>query len=207
MAKKVERNGTGWKVLVYPTGQPKAPLEVLTCDKLIMATGVTSVPNVPDFNLSSYEGFSFHSVEMGRRNEELTADSVKHVTVVGGHKSALEVVGTCALAGKEVEWLMRADGGGPTWLMPSRNPDGNSLAKMSTVRAMGFVNTSVYRSDRWLNRFLHSGRWWLGTWLIAWFWKYLTGIAHGDKYTKSENGRRLRPQPNKYVMTFCHSSP
>lgn len=164
-----------------------------------MATGVTSVPNVPDFDLRSYEGFSFHSVEMGRRSDELTADSVNHVTIVGGHKSALEVVGTCALAGKKVEWLMRADGGGPTWLMPARDNNGTSLQKMSTLRALGFVNTSVYRSDRWLNRFLH-GRWWIGTWLVNCFWRYLTSVAHGDKYSKSENGRLLRPQPDRYVI-------
>lgn len=136
---------------------------------------------------------------MGRRHKELTADSVNHVTVVGGHKSALEVVGTCAQAGKKVEWLMRADGGGPTWMMPSKNPDGSSLAKMSTIRAIGFTSTSVYRSDRWLNRFLHSRRWWLGTWLITWVWGYMTKMMQGDKYTKSDNGRRLKPQPDRYA--------
>ena len=204
MAQKIERNGAGWKIFVRPTinswtADKSAPAQELTCDKLVLATGITSVPSKPKFDLSSFDGFSFHSVEMGRRHEELTADSVNHVTVVGGHKSALEVVGTCAQAGKKVEWLMRVDGGGPTWLIPARNPDGSALAKFATIRVMSFISSSVYASHRWINRFLHSGRWWLGNWVFNWFWAYMTKMTHGDKYSKSENGRRLKPQPDKYV--------
>jgi dimethylaniline monooxygenase (N-oxide forming) len=204
MALKIEREGTGWKVLIRPTinswtADRNAPLETLTCDKLIFATGITSQPVVPPFNLSSFDGFSFHSVEMGRRHTELTADSVNHVTIVGGHKSALEAVGTCAQAGKKVEWLIRVDGGGPTWMMPSKNPDGSSLAKMSTIRALTMLSSSIYQHGGWLNRFLHSGRWWLGTWLMTLFWSYMTKMMQGDKYSKSENGRRLKPQPDRYV--------
>ena len=120
MALGIERDGTEWKVLARQTingwtADKKAPLQTLTCDKLIMATGITSRPFKPAFDLSSFDGFEFHAVELGQRQAELTANSVNHVTVIGGHKSALEVVGTCAQAGKKVEWLMRADGGGPTW--------------------------------------------------------------------------------------------
>ena len=134
---------------------------------------------------------------MGRRHAELTADSVNHLTVVGGHKSAVEVVGICAQAGKKVEWLMRADGGGPTWLFPSKNPDGSSLAKMATIRAVAVIGLSVYHSNRWLSRFLHSGRWWLGTWLTSWIYSYMTNMMMGDKYSKSENGCRLKPEVGK----------
>jgi hypothetical protein len=204
MAQKIERNGAGWKVFVRPTinswtADKHAPVQELTCDKLVLATGITSVPSMPKFDLSSFDGFSFHSVEMGRRYAELTADSVNHVTIVGGHKSALEAVGTCAQAGKKVEWLMRADGGGPTWLMPAKNPDGSAFAKFSTIRVMSFLSSSVYASHLWINRFLHSGRWWLGTWLFNLFWAFMTKMVHGDKYSKSENGRRLKPQPDRYV--------
>ena len=86
-------------------------------------------------------------------------------------------------------------------LFPSRNPDGSSLAKMSTVRALSVVGLSVYSPRRWLTRFLHSGRWWIGTLLMNWFWKYMTNMMLGDKYSKSENGRRLKPEPDRYVPT------
>jgi hypothetical protein len=85
-------------------------------------------------------------------------------------------------------------------LFPSRNSDGSSLAKMSTVRALSVVGLSVYSPKRWLTRFLHSGRWWIGTLLINWFWKYMTNMMLGNKYSKSENGRRLKPEPDRYAL-------
>ena len=202
MALEIERDGPKWRLLVQTSANgwkadKNAPFQAMTCDKLILATGITSRPITPDLDLSSFTGFSFHSVEMGRRHAELTADSVNHVTVVGGHKSAVEAVGTCAQAGKKVEWLIRADGGGPTWLFPSRNPDGTSLAKLASVRAVSVTGLSVYHSEAWLNRFLHSGRWWIGTRLISQLWSYMTKNMMGDKYLKSENGSRLKPDTDK----------
>jgi dimethylaniline monooxygenase (N-oxide forming) len=193
----IDRNGSGWKVFVRPTGNGKASVEVITCDKLIVCTGITSKPRPIDFDLGSFDGISFHAIEMGKRHTELVTDEIKNVTVVGGHKSALEVVGTCAQAGKNVEWLIREHGGGPTWLMPPRNPDGTAASKMSTKRAISFFSTSVYHSDRWLNRFLHSGRWRVGSYFIARIWNYMTKMMQGDKYSKSENGKKLKPHPEK----------
>ncbi len=89
----VERHGDGWKVFCRPVGDEKAMLDALTCDKLIFATGVTSNPGLPAYDMSRFEGTCYHSIELGRRHPELLSDKVQHVTVIGGHKSALEVVG------------------------------------------------------------------------------------------------------------------
>src|ERR1700761_1679049 len=70
----IERNGSGWKILVRPRGVKEAPLEILTCDKLIMATGLTSRPKLPELDLSKFDGFSFHSADMNWRYKELLAD-------------------------------------------------------------------------------------------------------------------------------------
>lgn len=202
-ATSVERNGNGWKVTVKSTKDEEALFEVFTCDKLIMTTGITSTPKAAPLDLSKFEGISFHAVNMGKRYQDLLTDDIKHVTVVGGHKSALEAVGTCAQAGKKVEWLIRAEGGGPTWMMPAKAPDGSSLAKMTTKRFMGLVSTSLYRSDRWLNRFIFSGKWWLGTWFLNWFWAFMSktvkndAVAKKERYSKNENGEKLRPAPER----------
>ena len=130
---RVERNGPGWKVITRRAGSSTSAIEEITCTKLIVATGITSKPKPVPWDLSRFEGTSFHAIEVGQRQHELLNDKVQHVTVVGGHKSALEAVGACAQAGKKVEWLIRQEGGGPTWMMPARNPDGSSLAKLSTL--------------------------------------------------------------------------
>jgi len=72
--------------------------DALTCDKLIVATGVTSNPGLPPYDMSKFEGTCYHSVELGRRHPELLSDKIQHVTVIGGHKSALEVVGNTTIS-------------------------------------------------------------------------------------------------------------
>ncbi len=195
----IERDAPGWKVFIRPVDNSTAAPEALTCEKLVIASGITSKPKTPDWDLSRFDGFSFHAKEMGKRHKELVADYVKNVTIIGGHKSALEAVGTCAQAGKEVEWLVKPEGGGPTWLMPARNPDGSSMAKMSTIRMIAAMGPSVYRKPNWLDGFLHSQRWWLGTWLFTSFWTFLTKKIKGEKYSKSANMKRLEPHPDRYV--------
>jgi dimethylaniline monooxygenase (N-oxide forming) len=158
----IERNGYGWKLLVRPRGSIEAPIEILTCDKLIMATGITSKPKPPKLDLSKFDGFSFHSVDMNSRNQELIASEVKNVTIVGGHKSGFEAVGTCSRAGKNVKWLVRSEGAGPPWMMPVRSPKGVSKSKLALKHALVALGPSIYHSDRWINRFLYSGRRLLG---------------------------------------------
>jgi dimethylaniline monooxygenase (N-oxide forming) len=72
--------------------------------------------------LSKFDGFSFYSVEINSRYQELLTDEVKNVALVGGHKSALEAVGTCSQAGKNVKWLVTSGEAGPPWMMPARSP-------------------------------------------------------------------------------------
>jgi dimethylaniline monooxygenase (N-oxide forming) len=167
------------------------PLKALTCDKLIVATGNNFKPKLPDLDLESFDGTSFHSVELGRRYHELVSDQVSHVTVIGGHKSALEAVGICAQAGKNVEWLIRKEGGGPTWMIqPPRS---------KPLRLESFFGPSVYHPERWLDRFLFSGRWLLGTWIINRFYRFLSETALKGKYENSQNGSKLRPTADRCV--------
>lgn len=80
--------------------------------------------------------------------------------------------------------------------MPAKNPDGSPMAKMATKRVVSYMAPSVYGSSKWFNRFLYSNRWSLGTWFSQFFWKFMTKMILSDKYTKSENGRKLKPQPD-----------
>ena len=79
----------------------------LRCDKLIVATGLTSKPVMPRIDTSTFKGKIFHSKDFGKSHTFLTSDAVQSVIVVGGNKSPVEVARLCALAGKTVTWLIR----------------------------------------------------------------------------------------------------
>jgi cation diffusion facilitator CzcD-associated flavoprotein CzcO len=196
-AVSVERAEAGWNILIRPADDADAELDTLRCNKLIVATGLNSRPRIPEYDLSKFDGISFHALEVGKRYPELLSEKVQQVTIIGGHKSALEAVGTCAQSGKKVEWLINKDGSGPTWILPSRNPDGSSFAEMASKRFPAILSPSVYHSSRQIDRFLHSGQWRLGTYLLWSIWSNLTKRLHGDIYTKSENGQKLKPDPDR----------
>lgn len=176
----VDRIGAQWHVLVrskHGDGQSS----VLRCDKLITATGMNSKPRIPDLKLDDFDGFSFHSLELGKQHERLTSPGKNnHVTIVGGHKTALEAVGIATRAGKKVEWLMRKNGGGPTWMMKARTSKGSSTAKAILIKCLKVFNTSVYQSDNFMDRFLHSGKYAIGTWLCNKFWNLVTDKARSS---------------------------
>lgn len=141
----------GWRVHVSPVGvmteekkaasalsssSPSLPLaeRVLRTKRLIVATGLTSQPNMPCF--AGQETFTaplFHGKELHKRSE--TVQSCTRAVVVGAGKSAFDCAyalatggGAAAEAGAgaedgggdgaRVELVVRPTGCGPVWLCP-----------------------------------------------------------------------------------------
>ena len=195
VALKVERDGRGWKVYVK-SKKAGATEEILSCDKLIVATGVTSKPRMPNIDTSNFSGKVLHSKDLGRWHEFLTSDAVKKVTVVGGNKSAIEAVRLCALAGKTVTWLMRNDGSGPGILFTTRTK-GRHRAADGASRWTSIVRPGIYATRGWLHRFLYNGKSRLGTWLQERFWKLVTQKMIKGMQSTNENRRLLNPETKK----------
>ena len=141
---KAERHGRGWKVHIKSQGAVAE--ETLICDKLIVATGVTSKPRMPDINTSAFTGKVLHSQDLAKQHAFLTCSAVRTVTVVGGNKSAVEAVRFSAFAGKPVTWLMRKEGRGPGMLFTTRSK-GKHRAATGASRW-----TSVFRPGIYANR-------------------------------------------------------
>ena len=102
----VEKDGAnGWVVEVKKGNledESQVPKDLLRCEKLIIATGTSSSPSLPQtIDWTSFRGPVMHSKDVGAKHHLLTADQTKRVTVVGGNKSAVDVVNLCALAGKK----------------------------------------------------------------------------------------------------------
>jgi cation diffusion facilitator CzcD-associated flavoprotein CzcO len=113
---------TTWKVEVETkSGNGTGAKESLACGKLIMATGINSIPNLPsDINWSNFDGPILHSKDVGAKHHLLTSELARRVVVIGGNKSAVDVANMCALAGKEVDWVIRKEGYGPGILLEAR---------------------------------------------------------------------------------------
>ena len=84
----------------------------VSATKLIVATGVTSGPYVPNFPKEGFEKPIIHSAQIGPQMEYLIGPNVQRATVLGAAKSAYDTVFLLLKAGKEVDWIIREDGSG-----------------------------------------------------------------------------------------------
>ncbi|TPX08043.1 uncharacterized protein E0L32_010243 [Thyridium curvatum] len=91
---------------------------VIRTAKLIIATGLTSQPNLPTYaGEESFTGLKFHAKSFCEHGE--TAKSAKRVVIVGCGKSAYDCAYAFATEGDaQVDLLIRPSGQGPVWLVP-----------------------------------------------------------------------------------------
>ena len=173
--------------------------EFLFCDKLIVATGVTSTPNLPsDLDYKDFKGPVMHSKEVGTKHTLLTADKVKRVTVVGGSKSAVDVVSLCALAGKQVDWVIREEGFGPAILFEPRMY-GIHAGAIKNIRATTLFSPSMLWTKGFWYGFLHGPGAKLGPRLMKWAIEKSSKSSIKDFYGKNENTMKLAPDLKEYV--------
>lgn len=190
-------DGRGWRVEVQDVSG-EGGREVLVCDKLTIAAGVNSIPKFPDdIDWSSFAGPVMHSKDVGTKHGLLTAENVKRVTVVGGNKSAVDVVYLCAKAGKEVDWVINPSGYGPGILFEAGTKGGTSFASIKLARMSLITGPSILDVKSWWYRFLHSGKSWLGSWLLRMIMKMLTKEMMA-LYRTNENTMKIAPDLPKY---------
>ena len=150
--KKIKKKGTQWIV----TGGDGA--EVFYSAKIIIASGTTSVPNMPILpGRINFEAPIIHQEGFGQ-SSIISAKEMHNVTVVGGGKSSADMVYTCVKAGKSVTWIVGRNGGsGPGFLLSpkEKGPYEDAFAIGSTGIA-STLSPSILLPDTWWTRLLHQ---------------------------------------------------
>jgi len=182
-----------WVIQVQKIGNDGHDSSSLVCDKLIVATGLFSAPLCPIIDFSCFEGPVMHSCDVGVRYDELLDEKHKEIVVVGGNKSAVDVINACAVAGKTVHWLIRKDGNGATMLFEVRRR-GIHGAVLGNGRWSSIPSPSIMSTDSFWYRFLHSGKSRLGMWLMKTYWKKGSAAAFGKIEKLSKNRQKLAPK-------------
>ncbi|RPA93809.1 FAD/NAD(P)-binding domain-containing protein [Choiromyces venosus 120613-1] len=185
---RIARNEDGkrWDVWVNDDS------ELMTCDRLIVATGLTSKPIMPNTPSEKSTAKIFHSKELGTEYDYVTSPAVKNVTVYGGGKSAIDALYSCVTNGKNVNWIVRKGGGGvPPLLTGVIN--GQNLDDFAVSRFASKLHPNLHTND-WWHWALHSGKNFLGQWLHWKYWERTTDTMQSNgEYTKSENMAKLAP--------------
>ena len=174
--------------------------EVLECEKLIVATGLHSEPRWPDIPIKGFGGLVIHSVSLGTDHPLLTAPDVDSVAVLGGCKSAIEAANICLNAGKKVYWIIREDGSGAGTIIILKKDSKINVGAINNSRLFSTLNPSIYNSEGFWYKFLHSGKWKLGTKINKNFWAAASkSVYSAPGYNQSSNGQKIRPEIEEYV--------
>jgi len=182
----------GWNVRVQtPSGE-----ETMQTKKLIIATGVTNRPHKPPIDgAEHFDGPIIHSAELGKQSGTIVKDpQISTVTVLGGGKSAYDAVYLAAMAGKDVAWIVRKSGKGPSWVFPSHVQIGpirawREVCSFSPSMSLELISCQKLPLRRILSCFSpwfwEDGLSWLRNFLHAGFGKKITQAFWNDVHHTS----------------------
>lgn len=184
---------TSWRLTV--TGPPDATPRTLTTAKLILATGLTSTPNVPQYEgAASFGKPLFHAKDFCRRADELKG--VARAVVVGGAKSAFDVAYALVQDGTTVDLVIRPHGHGPVWIAPPYvTPLKRRIDTLFNIRALTWFSPCPWGPEDGyggVRRFLHGS--WLGRLLVGGLWRVIQGDVLGAiRYDSHPELAKLKP--------------
>ncbi|KAM7184258.1 putative dimethylaniline monooxygenase [Naviculisporaceae sp. PSN 640] len=189
----------GWAVEVEDLGS--GAHTTMSCTKLVIATGVLSVPNIPHLRgASDFHAPLVHSSDLGQEAASVMENpDIKTIAVLGGCKSAYDAVYLAASTGHRVEWIIRKSGRGPTWVFPTHTYLGPILAwreRLITRRIFSFMSPSIFpdfSGFEGLRNSLQFGR--FGSFIKEKFWAAIYADTLRDcRYRTDDMFKILEPE-------------
>ena len=163
--------------------------------KLIVATGLTSEPYVPQLpGMQDFQGPLFHVRDFAKNSD--TIEKAKNVVVIGGAKSAWDVAYAYATAGVQVDMVIRESGHGPVWMAPPYvTPLKKWLEKLLHTRILTWLSPCIWGAEDGfaaVRNFLHLSL--LGRGIVSAFWSILgNDVITLNKYDSHPELKKLKP--------------
>ncbi|CZR61898.1 related to dimethylaniline monooxygenase [Phialocephala subalpina] len=182
----------GWQLGVSTSKGP----ETVATKKLIIASGLTSTPNLPLY--PGQEAFTapfFHAKDFCIHGDVI--NTAKKAVVIGGAKSAFDVAYAFAAKGNvEVDMIIRQTGNGPVWLLPPYvTPLKRKAEELLHTRFLTWFSPCPWGAEDGfakIRNFLHST--WLGHWIVKGFWKIISNdVITLNEYDKHPLTGDLKP--------------
>ena len=161
---RIEKSGGIWEL-------HGSDAQKITARTVVVASGNTSRPAMPALpGKENFSGPIIHQKDFGRASSEVfAASSVQKITVLGGGKSAADMVYASVKAGKKVAWIIRQDGEGPAAFAAAagKGPYRNGL-EITATRMMSSLSPSSFAKPNWLSSLVHGSA--LGRRILTQIW-------------------------------------
>ncbi|OCK75780.1 FAD/NAD(P)-binding domain-containing protein [Lepidopterella palustris CBS 459.81] len=178
--------------------------DAVETSKLMVCTGVTSIPNMPEFNAVDVVVPVIHSRDLGASFETLGKDTVQSVVVVGAAKSAYDAVYLLLSMGKRVTWVIRPDGAGPLAILPSKLLGVMNSIAVASTRLMTYLSPSILNTEGSLYWFLQRTT--PGRWCVGKFWDTVDYLSHTHAgYAAGDHVEMLKPEIDRQSTFWANS--
>lgn len=180
-------------------------VELLECDKLIVATGLTSTPSIPiiptgnHFSIPQYHVRSLAKVQI--------SSSHQHVLVVGGAKSAYDAAYTMAKQGAQhVTLVIKETGPGPAWLIPEYLFSNVGADKLISTRFVAnLFNPNIWSSNTFVHFLFHKTI--VGQMVVKNAWRLAENLIRWYVgYESDENLKKLLPSKGSLFWSSTNSA-
>ena len=112
------------------------------------------MPDLP--GSEHFEAPVIHQESYGQ-SSVLSSDKFQNVTVVGGGKSAADMVYSSVKAGKSVSWIIRASGTGPAhFVSPKGKGPYKNAFQIGSTRIVSTLSPSILNPENFWTRFVHG---------------------------------------------------
>ncbi len=166
--RKIEKHDNTWRLSARRIEKEE---ETIDCARLVIATGHTSIPNMPTLpEQRLFKGSILHQKEFGKASGTILAsDSYTSVTILGGGKSAADMVYDSVKAGKKVSWIIRETGEGPAAFAGAagKGPYRNG-PEIAATRMLSALSPSCFAPISWWTRLIHGSK--FGRSIVAKIW-------------------------------------
>ena len=170
--------------------------QVLHSRKVIVATGLTSQPNFPQYpGAETFNAPYFHAKDFCRNG--VTAKTSENAVIVGAGKSAMDAANSYAVEGCHVDLVVRPNGKGPIWISYPWVMGGKKrLEKLLSVRWMTWFSPCPFGGVggwQWCRNFLHGTA--IGRFIVEQFWGGLGGeVVTVNGYATHPELKKLQPR-------------
>lgn len=167
---RAERCDRGWRLSF------KESNEIMETEKLMVATGVTSIPSMPIAQADNVTVPVVHSRDLGTSYKTLQTEKIQKAVVVGAAKSAYDAVYLMLSLGKKVTWIIRPNGAGPLAILPTELFGRFNTIAVASTRLMTHMSPSILNTGGSLYRLIHKSR--FGRCCVGMFWDTVTYLSN-----------------------------
>lgn len=156
---KLDKTGEFWRITARDSENKEATYNAY---RFVLATGHTTIPNMPSIlGRDQFEGPVLHQKEFGEATAAILAsDSYKAITILGGDKSAADMVYDAVKAGKHVSWIIRKTSEGPASFAGAagKGPYRNG-PEIAATRIFSALSPSCFAPTTWRTKLIHDTTW------------------------------------------------